>query len=275
MQDEPVALAGQREDPAGVAVAQPDRADEKVEVPLLRGHLDAPVDQVGELQARLFVFEDTVGRHSDLGPADHHPDDLLEPGAQCPGRPVRDEAKLGRGPLDPFPGVGQWVAAAVEHAGHRGDGHARGPRHVVDGGRAVLGVAVRRQHARHRSRGTGDAGALLHVAPGRGRAVIAEVGAWPAGKRLPSRPRKWRSRERLQFRASVSAYQPSCAERTTDSPGASRPARHRYVNVTLPPMPGAKPQSAADSVLELGRLGQPETSPKSSRPPASGPFLLA
>src|SRR5213080_845977 len=118
-------------------------------------------------------------------------------------------------------------------------------------------------------------GALLHVAPGRGRAVIAEVGAWPAGKRLPSRPRKWRSRERLQFRASVSAYQPSCAERTTDSPGASRPARHRYVNVTLPPMPGAKPQSAADSVLELGRLGQPETSPKSSRPPASGPFLLA
>ena len=157
VQDEPVALAGQREDPAGVVMAQPDRADKQVEVPLLCGHLDAPVDQVGELQARLFVFEDTVGRHSDLGPADHHPDDLLEPGAQCPGRPVRDEAKLGRGPLDPFPGVGQWVAAAVEHAGHRGDGHARGPRHVVDGGRAVLGVAVRRQHARHRSRGTGDA----------------------------------------------------------------------------------------------------------------------
>jgi hypothetical protein len=158
VQDEPVALAGQREDPAGVVVAQPDRADEQVEIPLLCGHLDAPVDQVGELQAGLFVLEDAIGRHGDLGPADHHPDDLLEPADQRSGCPVRDEAKLGHGPLDPFPGVGQWVAVAVEHAGHRGNGHARGPRHVVDGGRAVLGglgVAVGR-HPGHRSRGIGS-----------------------------------------------------------------------------------------------------------------------
>ncbi len=144
MQDEPVALAGQREDPPGVVVAQPDRADQQVEIPLLGGHLDAPVDQVRELQARLFVLEDAIGRHGDLGPADHHTDDLLEVAAQRPGRAVRDETQFGHGALNPFLGVGQRVTAAVEHAGHRGDGHARGPRHVVDGGSAVLDAVGQR-----------------------------------------------------------------------------------------------------------------------------------
>jgi hypothetical protein len=36
------------------------RADQEVEVPPLGGHLDAPVDQVGELEAGLLVLEDAV-----------------------------------------------------------------------------------------------------------------------------------------------------------------------------------------------------------------------
>jgi hypothetical protein len=146
VQDQPVALAGQPEDPAGVGVAQPDRADQEVEVPLLGRDLDAPVDEVGELEAGLLVLEDAVGRQGDLGPPDHHADDLLEPAAQRPGRAVGDEPQLGDRPLDTFLGVGQWVAAAVEHAGHRGDGHAGDAGNVVDGGgsdvaihRALLG----------------------------------------------------------------------------------------------------------------------------------------
>jgi len=157
VQDQPVALAGQAEDPAGVLAVQPDRADQQVEVPPLGGHLDAPVDQVGELQAGLLVLEDAVRGHRDRGAPDHHPDDLLEPGAQGAGRAIGNEPEFGDRPLDPFLGVRQRVAAAVEHAGHRGDGHARGARDVVDGGGpstaihgALLGLSAGPSHRPNR-----------------------------------------------------------------------------------------------------------------------------
>src|SRR5690348_18473466 len=52
-------------------------------------------------------------------------------------------------------------------------------------------------------------GALLHVAPSRGRAVPAEAGPWLAGKRLPQHYRKERFSEGGDCPAAlVSAYQP-------------------------------------------------------------------
>jgi hypothetical protein len=143
VQDQAVTLAGQGEDPAGVIViVHVHRADQQVVVAVLGRQLDTPVDQVGELEALLLVLEDVVpeglGRRR---PPDHHPDDLLEPRAERPCGPVRDEAQLGDGLQDAFAGLGHGVAAAVEHSRDRGDGHPGGVGHVVDGRRCDRGAA--------------------------------------------------------------------------------------------------------------------------------------
>src|ERR1035441_2231711 len=58
VQDQAVALTGQGEDPpAVVVVVHVDGADQQVVVAALGGNLDASVDEVGELQALLFVLD--------------------------------------------------------------------------------------------------------------------------------------------------------------------------------------------------------------------------
>ena len=113
--------------PCVVVVVHVHRADQQVEVAVLGRHLDAPVDQVGELEALVLVGEEVARRARSRGAADDHADDLLEPRAQRPRRPVRDEAELGDGLQHPFPGLRAGVAAAVEHPRDRRDGHARRP----------------------------------------------------------------------------------------------------------------------------------------------------
>ena len=188
VQDQAVTLAGQREDPPGVImIVHVHRADQQVVVAVLGGQLDTPVDQVRELEALFLVLEDVVAeRLGGRRPPDHHPDDLLEPGAQRPRRPVRDEAQLGDGVQDAFAGLGHRVAAAVEHPGDRGDRHPGGAGHVVDGRRGDRGAAPSLAQPPD-----------LRVTLGRetigARHAIAARRAHPPGR--PRRTRRWPYRD--------------------------------------------------------------------------------
>ena len=96
VQDQAVALAGQREDPlARVMVADVHGPDQQVEPVPLRHHLDAAVDHVGELQALVLVGEEALAGLAPGNAPDGNADDFLEPGAQRAGGAVRREAQLG------------------------------------------------------------------------------------------------------------------------------------------------------------------------------------
>ena len=133
VQDDPVALAGQRQDAAtGVVLVQVDRTDQDVETAALRGLRDTPVDHVGELQAVFLVGEQVLGVPGRPGEPDDDPGDFLQPHAQRPRRAVRDEAQLGHGLQHAVPGLRPRVALPVEHSRHRCDRHPRRPGHVID-----------------------------------------------------------------------------------------------------------------------------------------------
>ena len=134
VQDQPVALAGQRQRPAArVVLVDADRPDQQVEPAALGRRLDTAVDQVRVLQALGLVREQVlVHIRGRPWPAHDHAHDLLEPRAQRPRRPVRHEAELGHRRQHPLPRFLARVALPVEHPGHRGDGHPRRPGHVVD-----------------------------------------------------------------------------------------------------------------------------------------------
>ncbi len=133
VQDQAVALAGQRQRPAArVVLGDADRPDQQVESAALSGHLDTPVDQVGVLQAIGHVREHVLVHIRRPRPAHDHADDLLEPRAQRPCRPVRREPELGHGRQHSLPRVLPRVPLPVEHPGHRRDGHPGRPRHVID-----------------------------------------------------------------------------------------------------------------------------------------------
>ena len=153
VQDQAVALARDREDPAArVVVGDVHRAQQQVEAAALRRPLDAPVEHVVELQRLGLVGERVVaeqpggvpraaapagstgggiGEPADSGRRIDHADDFLQPDRQRAGGAVGYVAEFGDRPLHPVPDLGARVAAAVEHARHRGDGDARrpAPRH--------------------------------------------------------------------------------------------------------------------------------------------------
>ena len=145
------------------------RPDQQVEAAALRRRLDTAVDQVGVLQALRLGREQVLVQVHPPRPAHDHADDFLEPRAQRPRRPVRREAELGHGRQHAVPGFLPRVALPVEHAGDRGDGHARGPGHVID----------RRRSARATRR-------VIAAAP------WPAAAAGPSGRRAPGRPRRGR-----------------------------------------------------------------------------------
>ena len=149
VQDEPVALPGQRQDPAArIVPVHVHRPDQQVEAAVLGGDLDPAVDHVDELQAFRFLGERALARLGPGNPPEHDPDDFLEPCAERPGRPVRDEAELIHRLEHPLPRLRARVpVAAVQHPGDRRDGYARCSRHVVDGGRRAGGLGHGHQPA--------------------------------------------------------------------------------------------------------------------------------
>ena len=222
VQDQAVALARDREDPAArLVVGDVHRAQQQVEAAALRRPLDAPVEHVVELQGLGLVGERVIaeqpggvpragrpgGQHGGRDrrarrqrPPHDHADDFLQPDRQRAGGAVRDVAELGGRPLDPVPDLGTRVAAAVEHARHRGDGDPGGPRHVIDRGRVRLGLNG------HRTR-------LLHLGPQRGK-------RFPAAGRGPGE-------------SPVSAYRPGCeASVRRLARRLKARSRQRYSNVT-------------------------------------------
>ncbi len=69
VQDQPVALLGQRQQPpADVVVVDIDGAEQQVESLALGGELDAPVDHVGELEALVLLGESAVAGLRPSGP---------------------------------------------------------------------------------------------------------------------------------------------------------------------------------------------------------------
>ena len=188
VQDEPVALAGQRQRPAaGVVLVDAHRPDQQVEAAALRRRLDTAVDQVGILQALRLGREQVLVQVHPPRPAHDHADDFLEPRAQRPRRPVRREAELGHGRQHAVPGFLPRVALPVEHAGDRGDGHARGPGHVIDRRRSAR--ATRRVIAAAVAPGGVPVGAVSRVpaCPVHRCSSSPPPSGW-RGKRLPEWP---------------------------------------------------------------------------------------
>ncbi len=190
VQDQPVALARHRHDPpVRVVLVDVDRADQQVVAAALRRDLDAAVDDVGELQALVLLGERAFARLAPGDPAEDHADDLLEPGAERPGRAVRDEPELGDGLQHPVPGLLAGVAVPVEHPGDRRDRHPRGAGHVVDRGRR-LDVRLRVGHCL--SSAASPSGARLgkrlpqmSCSAGSGSFWGSELPSRRSGKRLP------------------------------------------------------------------------------------------
>ncbi len=226
VQDQPVALARDREDPAaGLVVGDVHRAQQQVEAAALRRPLDAPVEHVVELQRLGLVGERVVaeqpggvpragrpgGQHGRRDrrarrqrPPHDHADDFLQPDGQRAGGAVRDVAELGDRPLHPVPDLRARVTAAVEHARHRGDGDPGGPCHVVD-----------------RGRGPARPQRTSHVASCISARARPRVSAFLTAGRGPAA-------------SPVSAYRPGRGSKRTSArpPSQGRVPGQRYSNVT-------------------------------------------
>ena len=250
VQDDPVALAGQRQDAATrVVLVQVDRADQDVETAALRRLRDTPVDHVGELQAVFLVGEQVLGVPGRPGEPDDDPGDFLQPHAQCPRRAVWDEAQLGHGLQHAVPGLRPRVAPPVEHPRHRCDRYPRRPGHVID--------------RRHRTRRQPRRGTVIWAVcrsgvgrlPVRGWAVCRSGVGRPAGSG-PTSP--------FPVSASVSPF----AVISTTMPPSAVPAAQASraadsagpAVLASPPFPENPPFStgssfSAEAALSVGPLG--------------------
>ena len=125
VQDQPVALARDRQDPAPrLVVGDVHRAQQQVEPAALRGPLHAPVEHVVELQGLGLVGERVVaeqpggvpraagppastgagiGEPADSGRRMTTPDDFLEPDRERAGGAVRGRSRARRPPAAPGP----------------------------------------------------------------------------------------------------------------------------------------------------------------------------
>ena len=110
VQDQPVALAGQREDPPAVPLVQVDRPDQQV-VAVRWATISMP-RLIMSGNCRFSSSSANMLCRATARPPDDDADDLLEPDAQRPGRAVGHEAELGDGLQHPVPGLRRGGCAA-------------------------------------------------------------------------------------------------------------------------------------------------------------------
>ena len=142
VQDQAVALAGQRQDPA----AAPWSFTSTERISRLKPGSWAATSMPRLIMSGNCRLSSSSGEDAlaDLGrrrPPDDHADDLLQPGAQRPGRAVRGEAELGDGLQDPLPGL--LAAGCCGRSGpatpRRSTPRPPGPRRRSSGVRGVPG----------------------------------------------------------------------------------------------------------------------------------------